>query len=386
MESYGRKSLFKLGKFNKFHLFLFIFSPFSLYLNTIFLNYIKNNNQWAKTSSVNYFSIYFGYTLIGGILFLYYLIINKEEKEVKETNMVFFTIKKKSSKNGFMSFLLNKKNKIIISFLLIIITDCISTFIFTFFQKFPNFTKFLGYLYPLEIISFIVLSNFLLKLKISEHQLFSLFIIIIGLFIINIINFTQIDLNKKNLFLIIGLLILQYLYPLLDIIVYNLLYEKEFNFSLFCFLIGILGIAIGIILSLFSEILSTNKLYINIFEDISNIKSSFSIFLIMSISNGITYCILYSIFKLFKPWFFGITAVMNGLFNCIHSIIVNLFEKQFNIILITQFFIYIILIFACLIFNEQIICNFWGLNKNTKIEIISRATEEIEMCEIKNQN
>ena len=216
--------------------------------------------------------------------------------------------------------------------------------------------------------------------------MFSLFIIIIGLFIINIINFTQIDLNKKNLFLIIGLLILQYLYPLLDIIVYNLLYEKEFNFSLFCFLIGILGIAIGIILSLFSEILSTNKLYINIFEDISNIKSSFSIFLIMSISNGITYCILYSIFKLFKPWFFGITAVMNGLFNCIHSIIVNLFESQFNIILITQFFIYIILIFACLIFNEQIICNFWGLNKNTKIEIISRATEEIEMCEIKNQN
>ena len=365
---------------------MFIFSPFSLYLNTIFLNYIKNNNQWAKTSSVNYFSIYFGYTLIGGILFLYYLIINKEEKEVKETNMVFFTIKKKSSKNGFMSFLLNKKNKTIISFLLIIITDCISTFIFTFFQKFPNFTKFLGYLYPLEIISFILLSNFLLKLKISEHQLFSLFIIIIGLFIINIINFTQIDLNKKNLFLIIGLLILQYLYPLLDIIVYNLLYEKEFNFSLFCFLIGILGIAIGIILSLFSEILSTNKLYINIFEDISNIKSSFSIFLIMSISNGITYCVLYSIFKLFKPWFFGITAVMNGLFNCIHSIIVNLFESQFNIILITQFFIYIILIFACLIFNEQIICNFWGLNKNTKIEIISRATEEIEMCEIKNQN
>ena len=150
MESYRRKSLLKLGKFNKFNLFLFIFSPFSLYLNTIFLNYIKNNNQWAKTSSVNYFSIYFGYTLIGGILFLYYLIINKEEKEVKKTNMVFFTIKKKSSKNGFMSFLLNKKkNKTIISFLLIIITDCISTFIFTFFQKFPNFTKFLGYLYPL---------------------------------------------------------------------------------------------------------------------------------------------------------------------------------------------------------------------------------------------
>lgn len=43
---------------------------------------------------------------------------------------------------------------------------------------------------------------------------------------------------------------------------------------------------------------------------------------------------------------------------------------------IIEIIIYIILIFACLIFNEQIICNFWGLNKNTKKEITNRAKNE----------
>ena len=40
-------------------------------------------------------------------------------------------------------------------------------------------------------------------------------------------------------------------------------------------------------------------------------------------------------------------------------------------------FILLILIFVCLIFNEQIICNFWGLNTNTKNEITKRAILEI---------
>ena len=50
-------------------------------------------------------------------------------------------------------------------------------------------------------------------------------------------------------------------------------------------------------------------------------------------------------------------------------------EMNVNII---EIIIYIILIFACLIFNEQIICNFWELSKNTKKEIMNRAKNETQ--------
>ena len=49
----------------------------------------------------------------------------------------------------------------------------------------------------------------------------------------------------------------------------------------------------------------------------------------------------------------------------------------FNIKELPILFILLILIFVCLIFNEQIICNFWGLNTNTKKEISKRGVLEI---------
>ena len=45
-------------------------------------------------------------------------------------------------------------------------------------------------------------------------------------------------------------------------------------------------------------------------------------------------------------------------------------------IIIITIIIYILLIFQCFIFNEQIICNFCGLNKNTKNEISERSEKE----------
>ena len=272
--------------------------------------------------------------------------------------------------------------------IIIIIADCLSTYIFTYFQQFPYFFKYLGYLYPLEIISFILLSKFILKLKIYKHHLFSLIIIIIGLLLINIINFTSISYKLNELFVILSLLILQYLYPLLDIIVYHILYEKDFNFPLWYFLLGIMGVFIGIIISFMREYLSLTFLNLNIFQDIYNFKNdtllNLLIFIFITLCNGITYCLLYSIFKLFKPWAYAITAVINGLLNVFHDIINVIFgNNEFSILLLFQIIIYIILFIACLIFNEQIICNFWELNKNTKEEIINRSSLDFELINIK---
>ena len=271
MEEFRELKLFKLGNISKKHFILYILSPFTYYFNNILLDNCKQKNNWY-TESLNYFSIYFGYTLIGLTLLIYVKIINLKEKpfgQQKIQNKIKFNMNKIIVKNA----LFYKKKEIIIFLVLIIITDCLSTFIFTYFQKFSNFFKYLGYLYPLEIISFIFLSNIILKLKINKHHLFSLIIIIIGLLIINVINFTSITYNLNELFVISSLFILQYLYPLLDIIAYYILYEKEFNFALFLFLIGIMGIIVGIIISFLKQYLSLTILNINFFKDIYNLNT-----------------------------------------------------------------------------------------------------------------
>ena len=58
----------------------------------------------------------------------------------------------------------------------------------------------------------------------------------------------------------------------------------------------------------------------------------------------------------------------------------------FNINELPILFILLILIFVCLIFNEQIICNFWGLNTNTKKEISKRAFLELHSVLIENDS
>ena len=99
------------------------------------------------------------------------------------------------------------------------------------------------------------------------------------------------------------------------------------------------------------------------------------LFLLLSIIDGITYSLLYLIFKFFQPCVYSVSAVTNGLLYSIYEI---LFET-FNYYLLIQIFIYLILIFACLVFNEQIICNFWNLNFNTNKDIERRAIFDLNL-------
>ena len=53
---------------------------------------------------------------------------------------------------------------------------------------------------------------------------------------------------------------------------------------------------------------------------------------------------------------------------------------------ITFYFVYPVIFFALLIFNEIIILNFWGLNYNTKYYIIRRERAESDIDELLNEN
>ncbi len=261
------------------------------------------------------------------------------------------------------------QTNIFLILILIAFLDGLTTSTLTLFLSNKNFQNYLQYLYPLEIISFCLLSKFLLHLEIYKHHYIPLIIIILGLLFIDLLNYSRFDF-QKDFCLIIVLIIIQYMFPLVDILSYYILYSNELKFHLFLLITGIFGILFGFIISLFNYFELITIFKINIFKDFSTHKESSISFLLSVLCNGITYTLLYSNFKLFRPWFYGVSAVINGLFLYIINIFPNL--------KIEILFIYIFLIIQCLIFNEQIICNFWGLNKNTKREISKRADMEME--------
>jgi hypothetical protein len=168
-----------------------------------------------------------------------------------------------------------------------------------------------------------------------------------------------------NISLIFGLLLLQYIYPLLDILSFDLLYKKDFQLHLLLFIIGFLSIIFQFIFLIFDG-------FKNLYKEIFDIFNLF-VFLLFALSNSITFSLLYSVFKLYKPWIYATTAVINGLISSIFNFYSDNLNSSINAIIII---IFLFLIFQCLIFNEQIICNFWELNINTQNEIKERAKSD----------
>lgn len=256
--------------------------------------------------------------------------------------------------------------------------DFLSTFISINFSNFHKYDIYYINLFSFEIFFFLILSKYLLKLEIYKHHIFSLFIIVIGLIIIHLLHF-QINFRLNDIFIIFILLIYHYIFTFQDILAYYLLNQYNFDIYTFSFIIGLLGILISFIISIFNLITDFNCLNLNINTYIILFKEQpfkkILTFLFVSLFNGITYTYFWSIFKYFKPWFYGVFSPIYGLLNTIYMIFTSNEEMNVNII---EIIIYIILIFACLIFNEQIICNFWELSKNTKKEIMNRAKNETQ--------
>ncbi len=393
MNNLKKYNFFVLGYFSKKDIILFIISPLTYFINDL----IKYSDYLIKPWNNNFpyfFSQYFGYLFVNGIIFIYYKI-----KIFK--NYIFFNIINNDNthlkfnkniddcNNNLLIFEhdLNIKTKrsSIFFCLLIIIFDNFPLC----FAKYPNFQDYyFKNLFPFEIISLMILSKFLLKLHIGKHHYFSIIIIIIGLFIINLINIEEISFQLNQIYVIYFALFSHYIYTLEDIFAYYLLYEKEMKIYIFSIYLGIIGIMIGFIISLINQFFDFQFLNINIFIDIysmlkrGNVIQQIISFSIISLSQGINFICFWFIFKLFKPWFFGVFSPIYGLLNCLHQLITILNQSngdiEMNIIKkkLFEIIIYLLLIFMSLIVNEQIICNFWGLNMDTKREITNRSIHE----------
>ncbi len=91
----------------------------------------------------------------------------------------------------------------------------------------------------------------------------------------------------------------------------------------------------------------------------------------------------------FSPEVFAISDIISPFFSFIYKVINNYIEKKnintFNLVMNISG--YLIIILASFIYNEIIVCNFWGLNENTLENIVQKAYEDkyyddIDCCDI----
>ena len=220
-------------------------------------------------------------------------------------------------------------------------------------------------------------SKIILKENIYKHQYFSLLFSLIGtifLIIPIIFKLTNDDIIPNILNFIKGIN-----YPLF-LVITKYVVEKYYISPLkICLIIGIMTIIINLIgYTIYGLIIDDFSFFTDCFNFSEIEKNLWTIiFLILnflfSIASELT--LFLSIFY-FYPTLIMVTDIISPLFVWIAETIIYNNEKEINISL--NSIGYFIALFSSLIYNELIILNCCGLNKNTKKFVNKRINEELK--------
>ena len=350
--------LFSFGEFNKKHLILFFFAPISFILILKKNEYYDNKGK-KVTESIQTFTNYLGYILIQGSIYLFICI----KRLIKQNKIKDISIDKTIDET------------LIILIILMIISDLSFSVLIILLSKFNiSLFKFRYF----EIFFLWIFSIIVLKVKIERHHLLTIIIMIIGIVFLTIIFLPPLKYNYlKTYILSFGLILFHFINSIHFIIGHIIFYELEFNYYLGLLILGVIGVFFILIISFISFLMKFNR--ITLFQDFENFLKNNNIYdliiyiIINSFIEGIYFSFIWLIFKLFKPWFYGTTIIVNTIIFRIINILTKNNKTKFHLY---EIFIYIILILTTFIFNEQIICNFWGLNIDTKKEIINRSEKD----------
>ena len=233
------------------------------------------------------------------------------------------------------------------------------------------------------IISYVLLSRLILGHKIYRHQIFSLTIIIVCN-IISIILILTGEKNKVNSNMAINFVIMAVILSLYAL--YNVLEKIFFFFNSFMtspyylmFIIGLITLVLIIIYETitclaFGDNKDFNGAFYQIKYNIKNIKLYPLLFIGDVISAFLWVGGIHLTVYFFSPCHFIISESISQIL----STIINNSLEGYNIAAaIVIYILFVIIIFASLIYNEIIILKFWKLNKNTKKHITKRSNSEL---------
>ncbi len=230
------------------------------------------------------------------------------------------------------------------------------------------------------ILIVLVLSFFILDMKIyRHHKLMIILIIILGLIInyIQYLNKEQETIGINNFISSIQLIIHNFLAAFSPIISKFLMDKNHCSPFKILFFSGIFGIIYILFFSFFYHSitgLNNRNFYESIFENV--IYHNFKDFLFWNTNYFVLYLFTFLTVKFLQP-----TNLILAVFSAkpIVKLIFYFMESDSSLKLydIIMYILYFIFIFCCLIFNEFIILNFCGLNEFTKEGICDRGEKEV---------
>ena len=362
------KSLITFAKFNKFFLIPILLAIFN-FLSDL-LEFIIDQSKVIKNPEVVK-SIFYDISNVfaGFFYFIPYLQVNvnikKKLTNKEKSDIVSNYIYKKSLGN-----IINTKKDIIIIILLCLMLS-IDDLLWVLIGEFKDvFEEKLFYLFFIPLFSKIIL-----KEDIYKHQYFSLLISLIGIILIIIpffLDSTPLDILPNILNFIKG--INYSLFLVLIKYVVEKFYFPPLKISL---IIGLITIIINLIgYTIYCLIINDFSLFTDCF-DFSQVENklavSINLILYILFLTASQLALYLSIFY-FSPTLITVTDIISPLFMWIIS---NFDEEAEIIEEILCPIGYLTTIFSTLIYNELIIFNCCGLNKNTKKFVNKRITKEI---------
>ena len=371
--------LIELSEFNLKLLIPLIFPIFKRIEDYSKKAYIKEENQLFKT---------FRYFLSYIFAFIPFLIIKFRTKNANEKNKILEInkIDTNSTRNFTITnsiVILKEKKKIQLRKLksfLFLFSLCILGLFCYFYRFLFEITEFaeekqsIGIFF--EIADYVVLSRFILKQKLYKHNFVSAGIISAILMILFIISFPYIE--TKYIFRSFA----YYFFFSLCFGSYDIL-GKRYMINFFVspyylmFIIGSINVILMIIYELFAYFLNpdVSGIIIGFKNNVDNI-GKFFLFILDIFLEGIWNLGIWLTVYYLTPCHYFISEYISEYVYYMISALESLegFYSKINIAIFS--ISYFINFFCCLVFNEVIILNFFGLDFNTKKRIEQRIREE----------
>jgi len=221
-----------------------------------------------------------------------------------------------------------------------------------------------------------IFCRLILKYEVFSHQILSIILTLIGWILISIPIFKKISSLDivPNIIFFFGAIF----YPLY-LVLFKLIIQKYYlSVFLNMLYIGIFLLIISIIGLLTYSLIDCNNL--SYIKEIFDIAENNKLFYLALFFGTIVKAIFCLIIYYFTPNIFVLTNVISSIINWVFNYLITKNKEETTLNLIFQGIGYFIILFSTLIYNEFIIFNFCGLNKNTIKNISERINiEEIEL-------
>ena len=380
-EEKQKQKLFSFAKMNKYFIFPFL-CPIYCMLGNLFIGLIIDDKGFKnKEFSITLF-ICFSYS-VGGLLY-FISSIRTKTAETKD-DAIIYREKEREKSISSIKFIYNdglRKNRFKIFGILFIMSSCLSLCTICSLLALDKnvFQERLYFLFFIPLFSKVILKD-----DIFKHQIVSLIIAVIGMIFLFIPIILVI--GKEDIIINILLFITCVGYSLHLVLTKFLTHNYYISPYLCLLFLGLLSFILTFFgFVIYSLIKYQNLSYISDSLDFSEIESGlntilyfFGVFIFGTILQIFSILVIYY----FSPTLYMVTDIISPmLLWIIQSLMKG--EKLINVIFYSLG--YLIVLFASLIYNEIIICNFYDLNKDTKKCLEERQTEElISLRETENQ-